>query len=98
MKFTSLTTLYIFSMMLVINDRGLVRSSDLHKMHIDETRNLQIQSTTENKQIYPENHDIETLNTQKRTATGGPVRKVLVFLSMVSFLGNGAFMIFVFWM
>lgn len=37
-------------------------------------------------------------NSQKRTATGGVVRQVLVLLSMIAFLGNGAFMVFVFWM
>ena len=35
---------------------------------------------------------------RERTATGGFVHTVLVLLSLVAFLGNGAFMIFVFWM
>lgn len=34
----------------------------------------------------------------KRTATGGVVHSILVVLSFVAFIGNGAFMIFVFWL
>jgi hypothetical protein len=33
-----------------------------------------------------------------RTATGGFARKVLMCLSFLAFVGNGAFMVFVFWM
>jgi hypothetical protein len=33
-----------------------------------------------------------------RTATGGFVNTVMVFLTVVAFIGNGAFMIYVFWL
>jgi hypothetical protein len=35
---------------------------------------------------------------ENRTATGGLVNTVLIFLTILAFVGNGAFMIFVFWM
>ena len=33
-----------------------------------------------------------------RTATGGFVHTIMVFLTVVAFIGNGAFMIYVFWL
>jgi hypothetical protein len=33
-----------------------------------------------------------------RTATSGIVHRLLVFLTMIAFVGNAAFMVFVFWM
>ena len=33
-----------------------------------------------------------------RTATGGFVHTIMVFLTIVSFIGNGAFMVYVFWL
>ncbi len=33
-----------------------------------------------------------------RTATGGFVREIMVYLTIIAFLGNGIFMINVFWM
>ena len=33
-----------------------------------------------------------------RTATGGFIHTIMVFLTIVSFIGNGAFMVYVFWL
>jgi hypothetical protein len=33
-----------------------------------------------------------------RTATGGFINTIMVFLSVVAFVGNGAFMVYVFWL
>ena len=40
----------------------------------------------------------DNTNSQKRTATGGVIRQVLIFMSAIAFIGNGAFLVFVFWM
>ena len=39
-----------------------------------------------------------SIRSHTRTATGGFARKVLMCLSFLAFVGNGAFMVFVFWM
>ena len=44
------------------------------------------------------NHLQNTIRSHTRTATGGFARKVLMWLSFLAFVGNGAFMVFVFWM
>jgi hypothetical protein len=41
------------------------------------------------------NNDIVPIS---RTATGGFVNTILVFLTVFAFLGNGAFMVYVFWL
>jgi hypothetical protein len=50
-----------------------------------------------------ENKDTKLLNDNdivpiSRTATGGFVNTILVFLTVFAFLGNGAFMVYVFWL
>ena len=48
----------------------------------------------------PENINRESgkSDIKNRTATGGVIRNILSFLSFVAFVGNGIFMIYVFWM
>ena len=47
--------------------------------------------------------EIKTVNEQKgessiRTATGGPIKRILIFLTIIAFGGNGAFLCYVFWL
>ena len=41
--------------------------------------------------------DLEQPEAPLRTATGGIINSILVFLSIVAFIGNGVFMVNVFW-
>mmetsp|Transcript_34141 Transcript_34141/g.32566 ORF Transcript_34141/g.32566 Transcript_34141/m.32566 type:complete len:123 (+) Transcript_34141:245-613(+) len=53
-------------------------------------------SKNENEEtIIVNNNDIVPIS---RTATGGFVNTILVFLTVFAFLGNGAFMVYVFWL
>lgn len=48
--------------------------------------------------LHAETEDIDNLGGSSRTATGGFVNTIMVALTIFAFLGNGAFMVYVFWL
>jgi hypothetical protein len=64
----------------------------------EQSRKLDVGSETET-QAKDSAADAEEVDPMPplRTATGGPIHSILVLLCIVAFVGNGAFMIDVFW-
>jgi hypothetical protein len=77
----------------------LLRGSEEKILNLQKNDNVKIEnniSKNENKDTTVVNdNDIVPIS---RTATGGFVNTILVFLTVFAFLGNGAFMVYVFWL
>jgi hypothetical protein len=83
-----------------------LRGSEEKMMNLQKNDNVKIENNiikNENNISKNENKDTKLLNDNdivpiSRTATGGFVNTILVFLTIFAFLGNGAFMVYVFWL
>jgi len=78
-----------------------IANSNSVSRHLEETTTVvtDIIDTKINTQKHENNIDKGNDPTPiLRTATGGFVHTIMVFLTIVSFIGNGAFMVYVFWL
>lgn len=75
-----------------------LRGSEEKMLNLQKTDNIKNENNVIKMEIagtVVNENDIVPIS---RTATGGFVNTILVFLTVFAFLGNGAFMVYVFWL
>ena len=69
-------------------------SEDLVKIDLKESLRGDVKTIG----IMKDGAEVEEFDNFARTATGGIVNTIMVALTVFAFLGNGAFMVYVFWL
>jgi hypothetical protein len=80
----------------VLAERSVQKSPEISTLRSRKTLTIQNEEINENK-ISSSFSNVGS-STSIKTATGGFIRKVLIFFTIVAFVGNAAFMINVFWL
>lgn len=83
----------------ILGEQTHLRQHEDHNPISNESNDKLSDISLEQKSIHSLSRDIEMkVQIQTRTATGGIIHRLLVFLSMLSFTGNACFLIYVFWL
>eukprot|EP01040_Poterioochromonas_malhamensis_P004191 gene4191-4486_t len=84
---------------------GLTQNEDLsvqNKIDLTPIRNVRFErnllQTIENEVEVPEREDLKIESEERRTATGGIVNSIMIVLTVIAFIGNGLFLVYVFWL
>ena len=83
------------------SSRSSIANSNSVSRHLEETTTTVVTDIIDTKINTKNENNIDKVNDPTpilRTATGGFVHTIMVFLTIVSFIGNGAFMVYVFWL
>lgn len=84
---------------------GFAQNEDLsvqNTIDLTQARNVRFErnllQTIENEVEVPEREDVKIDSEERRTATGGIVNSIMIVLTVIAFIGNGLFLVYVFWL